>query len=202
MCWCCRHRFNPTKCSCRGTSMTSCHRLSKGTSWEMHFIFAEMLIRQRGGENQGLTLLLSSTSQPGPVSLQCWQLSPWFLPIHAERCWSRAEQEGGCGGYSPTAGFSFFCRPLGFGGLHAPSFEPCSLRRADRYSHGFQEANAPSGRQPEEGRAGTSRGVWKGRPALGNSLSSNGRAGAVWFPASCHGPSPGGSLSSFEMVIL
>lgn len=46
--------------------------------------------------------------------------------------------------------------PWGLEGLHAPSPEPrlspCSLREADRCFHGFQEANAPSGRQPEQGR--------------------------------------------------
>lgn len=105
-------------------------------------------------------------------------------------------------GAPPTAGFSLFHRPPGICGLHAPSSEPCSLGGADRYFHGFQQENAPLGRQPEEGRAGTSRGVWEGRAALGNSSSSNGRAGAVWVPASCHGPSPGGSLPSFEVVLL
>lgn len=85
--------------------------------------------------------------------------------------------------------------PWGLGGFMYPALSPALFGRLTDISMS-QEANAPPGR------AGTSWGVWEGRPALGNSLSSNGRAGDVCFPASCRGPSPGGSLSSFEVAIL
>lgn len=94
-----------------------------------------------------------------------------------------------------------FADPWGLGGSMYPALSPALFGGLTDISMS-QEANAPPGRQLEKGRAGTSWGVWEGRPVLGNSWSSSGRAGDVWFPGSCRGPSPGGSLSSFEVVIL
>lgn len=115
-----------------------------------------------------------------------------------QRCWSRAEQEGGFGA-SSSCWLLPLPQTLGFGGLHAPS--PALLGGIQIFPW-VPAGKCPTGNAAEEGRAGTSRRVWKGRAALGNSLSSNGRAGAARFPASCHGPSPGGSRSSFEVAIL
>lgn len=72
----------------------------------------------------------------------------------------------------PSAGFFLFHRPLGFGGLHAPS--PALLLGIQIFPW-VPAGKCPTGKAAEEGRAGTSRRGWKGRAALGNSLSSNGR---------------------------
>lgn len=193
--WWCRDGFNPTKCSRRGTSVASGRRrLSAATQGNLlgnAFWFAKMVKRQRGGKKIRSHLhaehhILARTNLSAVPAALVRRYLP-ASPSHADE-WKDAgpalRRRMEAWGSSPTTHFSLCPRHPGLGGLHALS--PCTFSGgAVGYFHGAPKGECPISRAARGGRGlAASRQVQEGKPAQGNSSPGNGRAGAVWFPAS------------------